>query len=121
MMKYTKRQTEDNIVFSIIGDFSLTSLGSKSHFEEDYNKALDGATHNIIIDLTDTKFIDSRSIGILIVGARNILSQKKKFKLCIDKDNESMIHLLKIIRVGAYFDFYENVDDALKECNKLKL
>nr|WP_319398479.1 STAS domain-containing protein [uncultured Carboxylicivirga sp.] len=64
---------------------------------------------NLVINLSNIKFIDSTGIGVLISALKTAREHNGSFKLCeIQKDVMSLLTLMKLDKV---FDICKSVDD----------
>jgi anti-sigma B factor antagonist len=67
---------------------------------------------NVVVDMTDVKFMNSSGIGILISGYTTLKNAVGELKLAHISDKVKGI--LSITRLNKIFDIFDNVDDAVK-------
>lgn len=81
-------------------------------FNELLHKMIDGNKKNIIVDLSDVKFMNSSGLGMLIGGLTTMKKANGNLKLARVTDKiESLLIITKLITI---FEFYESVEEAVK-------
>src|SRR5512144_2574940 len=81
-------------------------------FNELLHKLIDEGKKNIVIDLSDVKFMNSSGLGMLIGGLTTMKKTGGNLKLArVSEKIESLLIITKLITI---FEFYDNVDDAIK-------
>lgn len=81
-------------------------------FNELLHKMIDGSKLNIIVDLSDVKFMNSSGLGMLIGGLTTMKKANGNLKLARVTDKiESLLIITKLITI---FEFYESVEEAVK-------
>jgi anti-sigma B factor antagonist len=81
-------------------------------FNELLHKLIDEDKKNIIIDLSDVKFMNSSGLGMLIGGLTTMKKANGHLKLArVTEKIESLLIITKLITI---FEFYDTVDDAVK-------
>lgn len=71
----------------------------------------DGKT-NVVVDLSDVKFMNSSGLGILIGGLTTMRNAGGDLKICAATENiKSMLMVSQILKV---FDHYDTLDEALE-------
>ncbi|MCU4164927.1 STAS domain-containing protein [Carboxylicivirga caseinilyticus] len=79
-----------------------------TEIKSELTNQLDGNT-NLVINLSNIKFIDSTGIGVLISALKTARQNNGSFKLCeIQKDVMSLLTLMKLDKV---FDIIESEAD----------
>ncbi len=80
-------------------------------FSDLLHKLIDEGKKNIVIDLADTKFMNSSGLGMLISGYTTIKNGGGVFKLANATDKiESLLVITKLITI---FDHYTSVNEAV--------
>lgn len=75
------------------------------------HKLLDEGKKNIVIDLSDCKFMNSSGLGMLISGYTTIKNGEGSLKLANATDKiESLLVITKLITI---FEHYSSVDEAV--------
>lgn len=77
---------------------------------EDIEASLDGDTQKLLFDLSETHFIDSTGIGLIVYTARRAQASGGKIALCGAQNQP--LELLKILRLDRVFKFLDGVEDA---------
>jgi anti-sigma B factor antagonist len=81
-------------------------------FNELLHKFIDEGKKNIVVDLADVKFMNSSGLGMLIGGLTTMKKSNGNLKLARVTDKiESLLIITKLITI---FEFYENVEEAVK-------
>jgi anti-sigma B factor antagonist len=81
-------------------------------FNELLHKLIDDEKKNIIIDLSDVKFMNSSGLGMLIGGLTTMKKANGHLKLArVTEKIESLLIITKLITI---FEFYDTVDEAVK-------
>jgi anti-sigma B factor antagonist len=80
-------------------------------FGELLHKFVDEGKHNIVVDLSETKFMNSSGLGMLISGYTTMKNGGGSLKLANATDKiESLLVITKLITI---FDHFESVDKAV--------
>jgi anti-sigma B factor antagonist len=81
-------------------------------FNDLLHKLIDEGKKNIVVDLSDVKFMNSSGLGMMIGGLTTMKKAGGSLKLARVTDKiESLLIITKLITI---FEFYDNVDDAIK-------
>ncbi len=81
-------------------------------FNELLHKLIDEGKKNVVIDLSDVKFMNSSGLGMMIGGLTTMKKTGGNLKLArVTEKIESLLIITKLITI---FEFYDNVDDAIK-------
>ncbi len=81
-------------------------------FNELLHKLIDEGKKNIVVDLSEVKFMNSSGLGMMIGGLTTMKKSGGNLKLA--KVTEKIESLLIITKLITIFEFYDNVDDAVK-------
>jgi len=73
---------------------------------------------NVVVDMTDVKFMNSSGIGILISGYTTLKNAVGELKLAHISDKVKGI--LSITMLNKVFDIFDSVDDAVKSFDSKK-
>lgn len=77
---------------------------------EDIETSLGQATVKLLFDLSETHFIDSTGIGLIVYTARRAQAAGGKTALCGAQNQP--LELLKILRLDRVFKFLDSTKDA---------
>lgn len=88
-----------------LADTDRLNAAVASEIKSDLTDQLSGNA-NLVVNLSNIKFIDSTGIGVLISALKTARQHNGSFKLCaIQKDVMSLLSLMKLDKV---FDIYDN-------------
>jgi anti-sigma B factor antagonist len=83
-----------------------------AEFSDQLKKLLAEGKKNIVIDLSDVKFMNSSGLGMLISGLTTVKNGGGLLKLANVTDKiQSLLMITKLITI---FETFESVDDAVK-------
>jgi anti-sigma B factor antagonist len=82
------------------------------NFNELLHKYIDDGKKNIVVDLSDVKFMNSSGLGMLIGGLTTMKKAEGGLKLA--RTTEKIESLLVITKLVQIFDSYDSVDEAIK-------
>ena len=81
-------------------------------FNDLLHKLIDEGKKNIVVDLSDVKFMNSSGLGMMIGGLTTMKKAGGSLKLArVTEKIESLLIITKLITI---FEFFDNVDDAIK-------
>lgn len=81
-------------------------------FNELLHKLIDEGKKHIVVDLAEVKFMNSSGLGMMIGGLTTVKKAGGSLKLArVTEKIESLLIITKLITI---FEFYENVEDAIK-------
>ncbi|PKL82799.1 MAG: anti-sigma factor antagonist [Ignavibacteriae bacterium HGW-Ignavibacteriae-3] len=81
-------------------------------FSDLLHKLLDDSKKNVIIDLAETKFMNSSGLGMLISGYTTVKNGGGTMKLA--NATEKIESLLVITKLITIFEHYTSIDDAVE-------
>lgn len=83
-----------------------------AEFSETLKKLLADGKKNVIVDLSDVKFMNSSGLGMLISGLTTVKNGGGVLKLANVTDKiQSLLMITKLITI---FETFESIDDAVK-------
>jgi stage II sporulation protein AA (anti-sigma F factor antagonist) len=85
------------------------------YYRHQLNRIFEENNYNVIFDFKNTSFLDSSGIG-LVIGRYNELHFNQR-KLIITGLNKVGYHLFELSGLFLLMDYYEAIEDALKEEN----
>ena len=85
-------------------------------FNELLHKLVDEGKINVVIDLSEVKFMNSSGLGMLIGGLTTMKKANGTLKLA--RVTEKIESLLIITKLVTIFEFYETVDEAVNSFPK---
>jgi len=109
-MKITTEMKDNFVLIHVKGTLSIENI---SPFETLLNKYVDEKTH-ILIDLSEMTFIDSSSLGIIVVYYTKSEKNNKHFSLInISSDIMQMFKITGLDKRIKIFDTLESASKAL--------
>jgi anti-sigma B factor antagonist len=94
-------------IVAVTGEIDLFTA---PEFKQRVSAPIDaGATH-VVVDLTDTTFIDSSSLGVLIGAHRRLL--RLQGRLVVVCSNEAITKTFRITGLDGVFTIVETLDEA---------
>jgi anti-sigma B factor antagonist len=106
----TEQLDEQRAVIALKGEVDLYKA---PEFKSELIRVIEGGTQNVVIDLTDTTFIDSTTLGVLISGLKRVRPKGGQLPLVITDRNIKKI--FDITGLDRVFPIYEARSSALEE------
>ncbi|MCK4503874.1 MAG: STAS domain-containing protein [Desulfuromonadales bacterium] len=101
----------DDIVKISVAEERMDAHNS-GDLKEQMLQLFDDGKCNLIIDLSQVRFIDSSGLGALVSGFKNASARDGNLKLCcLQPQVQSMFELTRLHRV---FEIFTNHDEALE-------
>ena len=101
-------QRDDAVVLSPIGEFDLATVDD---LRQELHRALED-TNRVVLDLADTRFLDSISLGVMVAACRRAKAAGGWLRLVRPRPN--VRRMLRITQLDAVFDVYKRVDEAVE-------
>jgi anti-sigma B factor antagonist len=99
---------DDTWVVAVRGEIDLfTAPGLKA----DLSRAIDARARRLVVDMTETTFLDSSSLGVLI-GAQKRLAARGG-ALVIACKNRAILNTFKVTGLSAFFTLAHTREEAL--------
>jgi anti-sigma B factor antagonist len=105
----TEQLDEERAVIALKGEVDLYTA---PEFKSELIRVIEGGTQNVVIDLTDTTFIDSTTLGVLISGLKRVRPKGGQLPLVITDRNIKKI--FDITGLDRVFPIYEARSSALE-------
>ena len=106
-MKVSSEQRENYILISVKGTLSIENI---SPFETLVNKCVEQKSH-ILIDLSDLTFIDSSSLGIIVVYYTK--SEKNSRHFALININNDIMQMFKITGLDKRIRIFNDLKEAV--------
>ena len=106
-MKVTADTKDNYILLGVKGTLSIENI---SPFEAQLNRHVENKSH-IIIDLADLTFIDSSSLGIIVVYFTK--SEKNSRHFALINVNHDIMQMFKITGLDKRINIFSSLEDAL--------
>jgi len=107
----TDRKVDDDThVLAVAGEIDLFTA---PEFKQRMSALIDAGRSRIVVDLTETTFIDSSSLGVLIGAHRRL--KLRGGALLVVCDSEAIAKTFKITGLDGVFTLAASVDEALAD------
>ncbi len=100
----------DAHVVAVTGEIDLFTA---PEFKQRVMAPIAAGVDHVIIDLTETTFVDSSSLGVLIGAHRRLKSRGGR--LMVACDNEAIVKTFRITGLDSVFSLVDSVEAALGE------
>jgi anti-sigma B factor antagonist len=94
-------------VVAIAGEIDLFTA---PEFKQAVSAGLQGGDHSVVVDLSETTFIDSSSLGVLIGAHRR--AQARGGSLVVVCDNDAIVKTFHITGLDGVFTLLPSLDAA---------
>jgi len=102
-----RRLDDGTPVVAVAGEIDLFTA---PEFKRHVHRALD-ETGRVVVDLTETSFVDSSSLGVLIGAHRRLVAEGEQ-PLVVVATDRSVLKTLRITGLDGLFTVVETLDDA---------
>ncbi len=109
-MKYKIVEHYNAVVIELRGN--VMGGDDTKEFNELLHKLLDEGKKNMVVDLSEVKFMNSSGLGMLIGGLTTMKKSEGHLKLA--RTTEKIQSLLIITKLITIFESYDSVDEAIK-------
>ena len=104
----TEQLNDDTYVISLAGEVDLYTA---PEFKQQLLQVISDGAKNVIVDFSDTTFIDSTTLGVLVGGVKRLRTNEGQLSLvCSDRNITKIFEITGLDRV---FTIYESRDEAL--------
>jgi anti-sigma B factor antagonist len=103
-----RREGDDKHVVAVTGEIDLFTAPD---FKRHVSAPIDDGVAHVVVDLSETTFIDSSSLGVLIGAHRRL--KLRGGTLTIVSDNEAITKTFRITGLDGVFTLVPRIDDAL--------
>jgi len=103
-------------VVALVGEHDAYS---SERLENEFAMLLDAGQH-IVVDLRDTSFLDSTSLGVLLNARHDAEEKGLRFVLVLAEGFTQVQQILSITGLGSGFASFSKVDDALNAVSPVR-
>ena len=96
-------------VISVSGEIHVSTA---PEFQRRLDAAISRGKTAVVLDLTETEFIDSTGLSVILNGLRRVTRQRGR--MAIVCTNPTVRRLFEITRLDSTFDIHETREDALR-------
>ncbi len=104
----TEKLSDDQFVISLAGEVDLYTA---PEFKQQLLEVIDQGGRDVIVDLSDTTFIDSTTLGVLVGGVKRLRPTGGSLALVCTDPN--IIKIFEITGLDRVFPIHASRDDAL--------
>jgi anti-sigma B factor antagonist len=105
-----RKVDDDTHVIAVTGEIDLFTA---PEFKQRMSALIDAGRSRLVVDLSETTFIDSSSLGVLIGAHRRL--KLRGGALLVVSDNEAITKTFKITGLDGVFTLTSSVDEALSD------
>src|SRR6202030_4147263 len=104
----TEQLSDTAYVISLAGEVDLYTA---PEFKQQLIELITQGARQVVVDLTDTTFIDSTTLGVLVGGIKRLRTNDGELSLvCSDRN---ITKIFEITGVDRVFSIYETRDEAV--------
>jgi anti-sigma B factor antagonist len=104
----TDQLSGDVYVISLSGEVDLYTA---PEFKQQLLEVIGNGGKEVVVDFTDTTFIDSTTLGVLVGGVKRLRPNGGRLSLvCSDRN---ITKIFEITGLNKVFDIYESRDEAI--------
>src|SRR3954452_1381166 len=96
-------------VITVSGEIHVSTA---PEFQRGLDAAISRGKTAVVLDLSETEFIDSTGLSVILNGLRRVTRQRGRMALVCT--NPTVLRLFEITRLDSTFDIHETREDALK-------
>jgi anti-sigma B factor antagonist len=105
-----RKVDEETHVVAVTGEIDLFTA---PEFKQRMSELIDAGRSRLVVDLSETTFIDSSSLGVLIGAHRRL--KLRGGALLVVCSNEAIAKTFKITGLDGVFTLADSVDEALSD------
>ncbi len=106
----TEQLGDETHVISLAGEVDLYTAPD---FKQQLLQVIGDGSKNVVVDFTDTTFIDSTTLGVLVGGVKRLRTNEGQLSLvCSDRNITKIFEITGLDRV---FTIYGTRDEALAQ------
>ena len=106
----TERLGDDSYVISLAGEVDLYTA---PEFKQQLLDVISQGGKNVVVDFTNTTFIDSTTLGVLVGGVKRLRTNDGQLSLvCSDRNITKIFEITGLDRV---FTIYATRDEAVEQ------
>ena len=108
----TEQLDGDSYVIALAGEVDLYTA---PEFKQQLLEVISQGARNVVVDFSDTTFIDSTTLGVLVGGVKRLRSNEGQLALvCSDRNITKIFEITGLDRV---FTIYATRDEAVNGLN----
>ena len=108
-MSYSFEEKNDVLIVKVEEKRATVEISGK--LKEDLLAKIDEGHHNVIVNLSESEFVDSSFLGALVAGLKKATMKGGDLKIVgLQPPVRAMFELTRLFRI---FDIFDNLEDAL--------
>ncbi len=115
--RFLYNKNDKNLSIKLVGDIKYSYSNNFSNFIDCVFSSIEN--HEILIDLTETKYIDSTNLGLLAKIAR-LQRRKNNKKVTIICNQPNIINILESMGFDMVFILVKNIAVDYNECKEIQ-
>lgn len=104
----TEQRSSESYVLSLAGEVDLYTA---PEFKQQLLEVIGQGATDVLVDLTDTTFIDSTTLGVLVGGIKRL--RERNGRLALVCNDRNITKIFEITGLDKVFDIYPSRDEAL--------
>ncbi|URA09474.1 STAS domain-containing protein [Thermospira aquatica] len=100
------------MIIRVWGDLDLYHAGE---LRKTLDNIFNNGIYHLIFNIEKMPYIDSSGIGVLVYAKTTVT--KKGGKMSLVNPQETILKVLDISRLRAFFEVYSSEDEALQKCS----
>jgi len=109
-MEMTQRAQDDVVIFDLHGELR-GGPSDEATFKGGVQKALDGGTKKVLLNLKNLKWINSTGLGFIVAVYHSMRDADGVLKMC--SPNERIAHVFRTTRFDKVIKIFSDEDEAL--------
>lgn len=98
-------------VLQVAGEIDLYTVES---LQVAVNEQLEAGVRNLIVDLTDTHYLDSSGLSALLAAHRKLMSRQSALSVVVAPSKQSIARIFQITRLDTVFHIFDSLESALE-------
>src|SRR5687767_8573222 len=112
----TEKLSEEQYVISLAGEVDLYTA---PEFKQQLLEVISQGARNVVVDFSDTTFIDSTTLGVLVGGVKRLRSNDGQLALvCSDRNITKIFEITGLDRVFTIYPTRNEAVDGLNGGNQ---
>ncbi|MHB1001824.1 MAG: STAS domain-containing protein [Armatimonadota bacterium] len=99
-------------IIHVAGEVDLYTVDS---LQQVINRCLDSGARQLIIDLTETSYLDSSGLSALLMAYKILSSRSGVLYVVISKSKPAVGRVLEITRLDMVFKIFDSLEEALND------
>ena len=106
-----ERPADGLAIIEVVGDADLYSA---PELRDRLTEVLDGGARRVVVDLSETTFVDSMTLGVLLGGMKRLGTAGGRLELVVSRPD--IRRIFEITMLDRVFELHETREQALEAC-----